>query len=708
MSGYTNVFGSSTVPPAEYGYQALVITSDQTLVWPYNYTGSGPVTSKIMEVTCNAGNSLILPAASAVSTGEDLLIRNVGAQTLTVKRADGTTLATVAAGAATYFYVTNNSSAAGVWGQVAFGAGSASISAGALVGYGLQAVASVLNVAFSVLTSGSLSTVDGTYQAQLYNYTGGSGTLSLTSPVTLGNAFWFMFANNGTGTVTVTPAAGTIDGAASKTVQPGESCLIISSGANYYTVGYGRSTVYQFTQLVLDVSAAGTFTLSSAQAANKLMTFIGNPAGAVTVIVPNTVAVYYVQSSISTAQTITLKTAAGTGASIPQGQRVICLCDATNVSAAQSAAVTSSVSLIDGTAATPSLNFASQTNTGLFKHSTADLGFTVSGVQAGYFSSAGLFVTGMINNVTITQPASSATLTIANTKTATFSNSLTFAGTDGKTMTFSNSLTLAGTDGTVMTFPGTSDTVATLTATQILTNKTLGNTNVFTMKDGSFTLQNTADATKQAVLSLAGITTGNTRTLTLPDASFTLAGININQTFSGTQTFGTLVATTFNGNTFTTGTGTLTLGAAATFSVTAAKTPSITNSLTFSGTDGTTMTFPSASASIGYLNIPQNSQSAAYTTVLADAGKHIFHPSADTTARVWTIDSNANVAYPIGTAITFVNQNAGGAITIAITADTMRLAGAGTTGSRTLAANGIATALKVTSTEWIISGTNLT
>ena len=109
-----------------------------------------------------------------------------------------------------------------------------------------------------------------------------------------------------------------------------------------------------------------------------------------------------------------------------------------------------------------------------------------------------------------------------------------------------------------------------------------------------------------------------------------------------------------------------------------------------------------------YSNIPQNSQSAAYTLVLADAQKHIFHPSADTTARVWTIPANSSVAFPVGTAVTFVNQNAGGVITIAITTDTMRLAGAGTTGSRTLAANGIATALKVASTEWIISGTGLT
>jgi len=106
--------------------------------------------------------------------------------------------------------------------------------------------------------------------------------------------------------------------------------------------------------------------------------------------------------------------------------------------------------------------------------------------------------------------------------------------------------------------------------------------------------------------------------------------------------------------------------------------------------------------------IPQNSKSAAYTLVLGDAGYHIFHPSADTTARIWTIPANSAVAFAIGTAITFINQNGAGVITIDITTDTMRLAGAGTTGSRTLAANGVATAVKVTATEWIISGTGLT
>jgi len=111
---------------------------------------------------------------------------------------------------------------------------------------------------------------------------------------------------------------------------------------------------------------------------------------------------------------------------------------------------------------------------------------------------------------------------------------------------------------------------------------------------------------------------------------------------------------------------------------------------------------------VGFRHIPQVSQSAAYTLVLSDAGKHIYHPSADTTARTWTIPANASVAFPVGTAITFVNDASAGTITISITTDTLVLAGTGSTGSRTLAANGMATAIKIASTRWMISGPGLT
>ena len=107
-----------------------------------------------------------------------------------------------------------------------------------------------------------------------------------------------------------------------------------------------------------------------------------------------------------------------------------------------------------------------------------------------------------------------------------------------------------------------------------------------------------------------------------------------------------------------------------------------------------------------YPDVPQNSQSTAYTLVLTDAQKHILHPTADNNARTFTIPANASVAYPIGTAITFINQI--NTVTIAITSDTLTLAGAGSTGSRTLAVNGWATALKVGTTAWVISGVGLT
>ena len=116
---------------------------------------------------------------------------------------------------------------------------------------------------------------------------------------------------------------------------------------------------------------------------------------------------------------------------------------------------------------------------------------------------------------------------------------------------------------------------------------------------------------------------------------------------------------------------------------------------------GTTST--SGASQVGYLGMPQQSKSSAYTTVISDAGKHIY---VTATATI-TIDSNANVAYPIGTTIAFIAA-AGATVTIAITSDTMYLGGTGTTGSRTLAAYGMATAVKVTSTSWFINGTGLT
>jgi hypothetical protein len=115
-------------------------------------------------------------------------------------------------------------------------------------------------------------------------------------------------------------------------------------------------------------------------------------------------------------------------------------------------------------------------------------------------------------------------------------------------------------------------------------------------------------------------------------------------------------------------------------------------------------TTASTAASVGYIGIPQSATNTSATLAIGDAGKHIY---VNTNSQTITIPANSVVPYPIGTAITFVAGPSATTMTIANN-DTMYLVGAGTTGSRTLAAYGSATAMKVSATAWFIAGTGLT
>lgn len=110
-----------------------------------------------------------------------------------------------------------------------------------------------------------------------------------------------------------------------------------------------------------------------------------------------------------------------------------------------------------------------------------------------------------------------------------------------------------------------------------------------------------------------------------------------------------------------------------------------------------------AANSIGYRGIPASSQSqgSAITLALSDASQVVPNTSGG-----WVIPANGSVAFPTGTAIVLFN-NSGSSQTVSITTDTLRWAGTTSTGTRTLAAYGLATAIKVTSTVWVISGAGI-
>jgi hypothetical protein len=266
-------------------------------------------------------------------------------------------------------------------------------------------------------------------------------------------------------------------------------------------------------------------------------------------------------------------------------------------------------------------------------------------------------------------------LLIGNTSGNTLAKATLTAGTGIAVTNGAGTISIAATNnGTVTSVSGT------------------GNVNGITLTG---TVTSTGNLTLGGTLSNVSLTTQVTGTLPVANGGtgITSFGTGV-ATWLGTPSSANLAAAV----TDETGSGSLVFATSPTLVTPVLGTPTSGNlsNCTVDGTDA-----------VGFRNIPQNSQSAAYTLVLADAGKHIFHPASDNNTRTFTIPANSSVAFPTGTAITFINMSVAN-VTIAITTDTLILSPAGTTGSRTLATNGSATCIKITSTEWLISGSGLT
>lgn len=398
---YNSPFTGNVIQPTDVAYRAVTLSATTQLQWPINGNATDDYVARIMDVTATAGGFFLkMPPANQTSVGQDSLIRNVGSNTFTVADYDGNTIVALTAGQAKYVYIETNPDEAGTWGNIAFGVGTSNADAGTLAGYGLVANGLTLNQSHPVNTIASNYSVTATDRAQTLVWAGGAGIFTLDSVSTLGNNWFVLVRNGGTGTLAVTPSGGQlINGVASLALQPSDSCFVICSGAAFYSVGVGQSTEFNFTQLT-KVVTTGTYALTPTEASNVIQKYTGTLTNNVTVQLPQTIQVYYITNQTDGTGsnfTITFTTGvAGAGtAVVPAGQQVILLCDSVNLlNASTVAAGTTNLSIGNGTVSAPSVAFASETNTGIYRPGAGQFGISVLGTQRLNVLATGISVTG--------------------------------------------------------------------------------------------------------------------------------------------------------------------------------------------------------------------------------------------------------------------------------------------------------------------------
>ena len=278
----------------------------------------------------------------------------------------------------------------------------------------------------------------------------------------------------------------------------------------------------------------------------------------------------------------------------------------------------------------------------------------------------------------------------------------TSAGTFNLINTNATTINFAS-DGTAISIGAATGTTTFNHNVQVNGNLTLGTSDVLIFEGSS-------DDANETTLTVTNPTAD--RTITLPDVTGTvittgnLSSITSTGTLTGLTTSGAI-----NLNYASPAITSDNASAASIFTsnVTGITIGSSTIRTTAYPSDGALAT---AAAGIGFMGMPivALTASGTYTRTFqaSDSGKTVYVTGTPSSATL-TIDANGTLALPVGTTIVVINDlGAATNISIAITTDTLQLAGTGSTGTRTLARYGMATMVKVTSTKWIISGNGLT
>jgi hypothetical protein len=428
MTTYTDPFSGSTIQISEVSYAALALSSNVALAWPVDSTSAGaPIAARILDVTpSGSGLSLALPDARRAANGFDMIVSNLGASVFTLTTASGATVASLSSGQSLVVYLTNNTTSDGVWRNFVLGAFTAAANAALLAGRGLAADGALLRIAPITATFSNSYGVLSSDLGKTFVWTGGAGTATLPLLASLGATFVIGFSNQGSGSLVIAAAgADVLDGAASITLQPGESFLTFAGSVGWYTVGRGRSVYFQFSLLTKGITG-GAVTLSAGEASNVVQKYTGVLVSNATITLPAVVQVYYISNQTTGAFSLTFKNpAAGTTVVLPQGQQTILLSDGTNIIGANTAvAGITSLTIIPGTAASPAISFQADATTGYYQPAAGSQGWSLTGVNKMTLGAAGLT---LVNGISIGTGAGDAFTFTGNA--ATWSGNPTHSGT---------------------------------------------------------------------------------------------------------------------------------------------------------------------------------------------------------------------------------------------------------------------------------------
>ena len=379
---FTQTFGGANIYPSDVSYRYVSLTISQTLDWPLETAPTNNVAASIMDVNATTTSLVItMPDATEASNGQTVLFNNVGSTTFTVVTSTGVQICAPVSGSTFQIYLTDNSTAAGTWRSFQYGASVSATNAAALAGLGLKAIATTLNQSAPVSTFSTNYTAASSDRAKVLVWTGGAGTLSLTAAPTLGNDWFIQIRNGGTGDLTIDPnSSELINDGSTLTLSPNDSCIIVTDGAQFWTIGFGQAAVYAFSVLQIDISGSGNYTLSIAELNKTAYIFTGTLTGNRDIIVPNTTQQYWVSNQTTGSYTLGIKTALQSPAvTVSQGARAILYCDGTNVVDADTATIAIPVTIAQGGTGSTT---ASGARTNLGATSVGDAVFTAVNTAA--------------------------------------------------------------------------------------------------------------------------------------------------------------------------------------------------------------------------------------------------------------------------------------------------------------------------------------